>query len=89
MGSPATTINVSIFSKICNIPPQTPKSYGSLCSLKLMCNVTLHQSMGGWKTKQIFHEKKQISYQDALAGNTTDLPAIPLVREVSALPPVF
>ena len=54
-----------------------------------MCNVTLHQSRGGWKTKQIFHDKKQISYQDALAGNTTDLPAAPLEMEVLELPLVF
>ena len=39
---------------------------------------------GCWKNKQIFHDKKHISYQDALAGNTTDLPAAPLAREVSA-----
>ena len=44
---------------------------------------------GLWKTKQIFHDTKHISYQDALGGNTTDLPAAPLAREVSALPPVF
>ena len=50
----------------------------------------LYTNPGGcWKTKQIFHDKKQISYQDALAGNTIDLPEASLAKEVSALPPMF